>query len=325
MHRALLAACFLGLAAVTPVAAQEAEARQPSSGTTVGVWQPIMASGVATSDGCAATASDNAKADTPTLPPWEAVWGMVGADVFAAGPKVAPNGEKYHPSFTLDLDFNFWVFRSLGLYLFADIRFWNERPEYGVTNAKDSGLGFSKRQFDLVGGPAWNYFGPWELRLDAYTFNNLNRGSNFVTPVGLNDGFGFENRYYLSKEYAQLGHAGFDVARADFLSLGYYITKDMVGNDGKTFNPGLMLRAYLTYDLWDWPVYAYGDGTFICERSMQPKLLLFDLGLAARPFRCWPSLSALHNWEFRLGVENTADLDVGTVQNLWYGSMRLIF
>jgi hypothetical protein len=99
----------------------------------------------------------------------------------------------------------------------------------------------------------------------------------------------------------------------------------MVGNDGQTFNPGLMLRAYLTHDLGDWPAYAYGDVTFICERSLQPKLLLFDLGVAARPCGLWPALNAWRNWELRLGVESTADLQLGDVQNLWYFSVRLVF
>ena len=69
------------------------------------------------------------------------------------------------------------------------------------------------------------------------------------------------------------------------------------------FKPGLMLRAYLTYDLGDWPCYAFGDLTFISERSLHPRLLLIDTGLAARPFTSAPQ------WEFRLGAENTADSD----------------
>ena len=251
--------------------------------------------------------------------PWQTAWGLTGLRVIAQGPKIAPNGEEYHPSFSLDLNVNFWIWRSQRIYLFGDLRFWGERPENGVTNGRDGGLGFSKRQFDLSGGPAWNYAGAWEARVFGYSMNNLNRGENPVTPGGVNDGFGVENRYYLSPEYAKLGQTGFDVARATFLGVGYYPTKDMVGNDGQTFKPGLMLRAYLTYDLWNWPVYAFGDATLISERALQPKLLLFDVGLAARPFRSW------QQWEFRLGVENTADFQTGSVLNLWYGSLRFIF
>lgn len=258
--------------------------------------------------------------------PWETVWGDVGLRAVGAGPKEAPNGKEYHVSSSLDLDFNMWVWRNRGLYLWGDLRFWNERPEYGVTNVRDNSvLGFSKRQFDLEGGPAWNYWGPLEARLFGYTYNNLNRGVDLVKPNGFNDGFGLENRYYLTDEYARLGHSGFDVERADFLSIGYYLTKDMVGNDGQQFQPGLMLRAYLTHDLWDWPVYAYGDVTYLSERSMRPKLLLFDLGLAARPLSVWESLSAWRNWELRLGAENTADFQTRSVLNLWYAAIRVVF
>jgi hypothetical protein len=257
--------------------------------------------------------------DLAAAPPWQTAWGLAGLRVFAAGPKVAPNGEEYHPSFTLDLDLNLWIWRGAGIYLFGDIRFWCERPESGVTNGRDGGLGFSKRQFDLLGGPAWNYAGQWEARVWGYSLTNLNRGLDLVIPYGVNDGFAVENRYYLSQEYAKLGQTGFDVARADFVSIGWYPTKEMVGNDGQLFNPGLLLRAYLTCDLGDWPAYAFGDATFISERSLKPKLLLFDVGLAARP------LHSLQQWELRLGVENTADFETGGVLNLWYASVRFVF
>ena len=109
------------------------------------------------------------------------------------------------------------------------------------------------------------------------------------------------------------------MARASFLSVGYYPSKEMVGNDGQLFKPGLMLRAYLTCGLGDWPCYAFGDATFIGERFFHPKLLLFDVGVAARPFR------PCRQCEFRLGVENTADFRVGDVLNLWYASLRYVF
>jgi hypothetical protein len=80
-----------------------------------------------------------------------------------------------------------------------------------------------------------------------------------------------------------------------------------------------MLRAYLTWDLGDWPAYLFGDADFITERSVRPKLLLFDVGVAARPLRSW------RQWEFRLGVENTADLEKHDVLNLGYVSLRYVF
>jgi hypothetical protein len=306
-----------------PLAAQEAafpsSAALPNSpdGPVGPGAEPVLASEAP------ASTSDEVGCAEPL--PWETVWGLAGVHVFGAGPKEAPNSKKYHPFHSLDLDFNVWAWRSQGLYLFADARFWNEKPEYGVTNAQDTALGFSKRQFDLVFGPAWNYAGPWEARCYGYTLNNLNRGLDLVTPAGLNDGFGIENRYYLSGEYAKLGQSGYDMARADFLSIGYYLSKDMVGNDGQTFKPGLMLRAYLTHDLWNWPAYAFGDVSYVSKSSLHPKLLLYDVGLAARPFSVWESLSAWSNWEIRLGVENTADLQTGNVLNLWYASVRVVF
>jgi len=138
-------------------------------------------------------------------------------------------------------------------------------------------------------------------------------------PFGFTDGAALENRFYLSEEYARLGQPGFDVTRATFLSLGYYLTKDMVGNDGQWFKPGLLLRAYLTQGLWDWPVYAFGDVSYISERSLQPRLLLFDVGLAVRPVPC------CRQCEFRLGVESTADLHVHDMLSLWYASLRYVF
>jgi hypothetical protein len=323
MNRAVLAAWLFGLAVATPVAAREAEVRFGAGVPASPAGQADPVAGPVPASEAPASPSDEVGPAEP--PPWETAWGLAGVRVFAAGPREAPNGQKYHPFHSLDLDFNCWVWRSQGLYLFAEARFWNEKPEYGVTNARDPALGFSKREFDLVFGPAWNYAGRWEARCYGYTLNNLNRGLNLVTPAGLNDGFGMENRYYLSEEYAKLGRAGFDVARADFVSVGYYLTKDMVGNDGRMFEPGLMLRAYLTCDLWDWPAYAFGDVTYIGERSLRPKLLLYDVGVAVRPFSAWESLSAWRNWELRLGVENTADLQEADVQNLWYASVRVIF
>jgi hypothetical protein len=157
------------------------------------------------------------------------------------------------------------------------------------------------------------------LRGFGYTLNNLNRGNSPLTPSGINDGGGVENRYYLSSAYSKLGQTGFDVSRATFLSIGYLPTKEMVGNDGQLFKPGLFLRAYLTCDLWKLPCYAFADVSYVSEQSLQAKLLLFDLGLAARPFH------ACEQCEFRLGVESTADLQVDSLHELWYVSVRYLF
>src|SRR5262249_52743224 len=161
-----------------PVAAQEAEVEWEAPPIYLGGRAAPVAGPVRVPEVQASTTEKPAPAEPP---PWETVWGVAGIHLFAAGPRVAPNGHAYHPYHSLDLDFNIWVWRSQGLYLFSDARFWNEKPEYHVTNAKDTFLGFSKREFDMVFGPAWNYAGPWEARCFGYTFNNLNRGNNPVT------------------------------------------------------------------------------------------------------------------------------------------------
>jgi hypothetical protein len=264
-------------------------------------------------------ASNSNEVSPVNTAPWQTAWGLAGLRVIPAGPKVAPNGWQYHPNFSLDLNVNFWIWRSQGLYLFGDVRLWGERGEYGVTNGNDSWFGTSKREVDLSGGVAWNYAGPWEARAFGYSDNNLNRGVDPLRPTAFTDGFGLENRYYLSPEYAKLGQTGFDVARAPFLSIGYFPSKNMVGNNGQSFKPGLMLRAYLTCDLWDWPCYLFGDATYISERSFDSRLLLFDVGIAGRPF------SSCQQLEFRLGVENTADFRAHNVEDLWYVAVRYVF
>jgi hypothetical protein len=316
MHRAVVLAWLLGLLGAMPLAAQE-NALPESAPTDPPGGQLCPVPPIA-SAGAPGAASADEVVPAHALP-WQTVWGLGELRVIPDGSRVAPNGEEYHPNFTLDLDFNCWLWRSQGLYLFADIGLWGEKGEDGVTNGRDGWLGTSKREFDLTGGAAWNYLGPWEARAFGYTENNLNRGNSLVTPAGFCDGFGLENRYYLSPEYAKLGQTGFDVAKATFLSVGYLPSKTLEGNDGQSFNPGMTLRAYLTYDLWDWPCYAFGDATYISERSFEPKLLLFDVGFALRPFSCCRQV------EFRLGTENTADFQVGNVKNLWYVSVRYVF
>jgi hypothetical protein len=292
---------------------------QSGSGGTLGLAPPDQTDPVAGPAPACPNSTETA-ADGAAPIPWQTAWGLLGLRAMPTGLRVAPDGREYHPNFSLDLDLNGWVWRSRGIYLFFDTRLWGERSEYGVTNGQDSWYGTSKREIDLSGGAAWNYAGTWEARAFGYTNNNLNRGDNHVTPSGFTDGFGLENRYYLSPEYASLGQTGFDVTRADFLSVGYYPHRDMVGNDGQTFRPGLLLRAYLTCDLWDWPCYVYGDFQYIGDRhSFHPRLLLFDVGLAVRPFHAW------RQWELRLGSENIADVQVRKDFSIGYVSLAYIF
>jgi hypothetical protein len=310
----------LGAQEATPAKAEPTESPddvlRPVSGAIL-VSPNVVLTG---DDGSCATAPATAPATaSDTAPRWLPAWGVVGLRAIPAGPKVAANGELYHPNFSLDLNLNFWLWRTQGLYMFGDLRLWGQRGENGVTNARDGFLGTSKRELDFSGGAAWNYYGSWEARVFGYSQSNLNRGISPFAPAGFHDGSGLENRYYLSSEYARLGQTGFDVARATFLSIGYFPSKDMVGNDSLSFKPGLLLRAYLICDLWDLPCYVFGDLTYISERSMHPRLFLFDLGLAARPF------SRHQQWEFRFGADSTADFHTHSALNLWYVSARYIF
>ena len=71
-----------------------------------------------------------APTDPPPDPPAvrdTPVWGVAGFRAYALGEQVAPNGLEFHPLFDLDLDFNFWVWRSERVYLFADDVFWGQR------------------------------------------------------------------------------------------------------------------------------------------------------------------------------------------------------
>jgi len=127
---------------------------------------------------------------------WAEVWGFVEFRGAAVGSRVAPNGQPYDPLGSLDLDLNVGLLPDKKLYLFADSRFWLQEATPGVTNDKQGGFDFSKREYDITVGAAWNYAGPFELRVLGYSYNNLNRGSSPIQPTGYLDGVGVENRYY---------------------------------------------------------------------------------------------------------------------------------
>jgi hypothetical protein len=248
--------------------------------------------------------------------PW--VWGTAGIRGIYAGERMAPNGVLFEPVFSLDLSLNLWLWRYVGLYSFADMRFWGQEPGLGVTNP-DQKVDFSKREFDLNLGGAWNYYGPWEARFYAYSLNNLNRGYSYANPAGYNDGVALENRVYLSAAYSQLGTPAFDVARANYIGVGYMPTKTLVGSDGAEFKPSMFARAYLTCDLWPDICYVYGEGLFIAQRPIAPKLLTTDVGVAVRPF------SSQWRWEFRAGCENVWDMQLQNARPLGYISARFVY
>jgi hypothetical protein len=258
--------------------------------------------------------------EEPAPPRAVAVWGDAELRGYAFGDQVAPNGQEFKALFRLDLDFNFWVWQSQGVYLFGDTRFWGQRASPGVTNANQGAFDFSKREFDFTGGVAWNYCDRFEARAFAYSFNNLNRGSSLVKPTGYADGIGLENRLYLNEVYDALGTEDFDVSRATFLSAGFYPSKNMVDSHGNSFHPGPFARAVLTYDLLGEKCYLYGDFQFLGTRSFTPKRLDADAGVAVRPWdRQRPRL------EFRLGASETYDLQNRDPETNLYGSVRITY
>jgi hypothetical protein len=108
-----------------------------------------------------------------------------------------------------------------------------------------------------------------------------------------------------------------DVSRLSFISVGYYLTKSLVGGDGAEFHPGLFARGYATYDIPIVRSYVYGDVQFIAVRYAKPKLLELDAGFATRPF------SQLENLEFRVGNDVTVDVESNTTRDLVYGAVRI--
>jgi hypothetical protein len=241
------------------------------------------------------------------------VWGVVGGRLFASGNKMAPNGMVYKPFFTIDYDVEIGLIPRKRLYIFSIGSFWTQKATTGVTNPEQGALDFSKRQMDLLLGLAWNYWNYFEARVWAYSYNNLNRGMELDKPFGYNDGVVVENRYYIPKSNL------YDLPRLNFLSLGYYTSKDLTDANGVYFNPGLFARAYLTYEFVPRRFYVYADTELICRRTANPKLLFFDDGFAVRPIKC------LEGLEFRAGVFNTVDVQVDNVRTLLYFSMRFIF
>jgi hypothetical protein len=241
------------------------------------------------------------------------VWGVTGVRLFASGDKMAPNGVVYDPLFTYDFDLNIGLLPQKKLYVFSLGSFWTQKATSGVTNPKLGAVDFSKRQMDLTIGLAWNYWDYFEARVWAYSYNNLNRGMQLDKPFGYNDGVVVENRYYIPKSNL------FDLPRLNFLSIGYYTSKELTGADGVYFEPGLFLRAYLTYEFMPRQYYVYADTQMISQRAVSPRFLLFDDGFAARPFR------KLEGLEFRAGVYNTVDVRVDNVRTLLYLNVQVIF
>ena len=255
----------------------------------------------------------SAGAPGPPCPPAEAaagpprVWGVVGVTGYATGTREAPNGFAFDPLVKLDSDLNFGLLPNKRLYLFLQNGFWPQRTATAASGA-------SQRELDLDLGAAWNYFDSLELRVSAYSLNNLNRGTSPALPDGYKDGLAIENRYYFGPSDI------YDVGRLSFVGLGYYPTKALVGNDGQSFRPGLFAHGYVTQDLpTPFRSYLYGGAQLTAEDAATPRLVDLDLGIAFRPIADRQSL------EFRLGDSLTDDVRAHITRNLVYGAVRLGF
>jgi hypothetical protein len=249
-------------------------------------------------------------ADPPAQREFRMVWGILGIEG-DYGLRMAPNGLVYRSLFAMDTDVNIWLWPAQGLYLYEDSRLW--------MGSTQEGLNFTKREFDWEVGLAWNYYGPLEARIFGYADSNLNRGTSPQDPLGYLDGFGIENRLYLSSVYSALGTSDFDQAKATFLSIGYYPTKVLIGGDGLQFEPSLFARAYLTWDVVKDCCYLFGDVLFITEKPLTARLLESDTGVALRPFEKVPRL------EFRGGCQDVWDMRAGNARPIGYLRIRYIF
>ena len=144
---------------------------------------------------------ENSVEDGPVRNAIPMVWGGVGARIIPVGQKMAPNGVGFDPLFSLDLELNIALCHDRSVYLFSATRFWGQKAAPNITNSSQGPFDFSKREFDLTVGAAWNYWRTLEIRGFVYSYNNLNRGRNdsefsASRPYGYNDGGAVEHRWY---------------------------------------------------------------------------------------------------------------------------------
>jgi hypothetical protein len=241
--------------------------------------------------------------------PNQRTWGYAGGRFIFNGEKTAPNGALYHPYFSLDLNFNFALTRDRRFYGYFDTRFWAQSNQDKVAQ---SSIDFSKRQFDLHPGLAWNFYGRMEARVFAYSFNNLNRGNSLTQPFGFNDGVAVEGRYYFAG-------TDFDTGIYNFLSVGYYLSKEMIGNDGNLWQPGGYLRWTYNIPLWQQRIYLFTIGEFITEKPFDAKWVWLDTGLSCRPIKRYPM------FDLRVGNESNIDIINSKTRMMWYVGGRFAF
>lgn len=233
------------------------------------------------------------------------VWGGVGFKAIPTGTKMGPNGVEFDPVFTLEMELNIALCESREVYIFTQSRFWGQKAAPGITNASQGNFDFSKREFDLSGGLAWNYWRTMEARVFAYSYNNLNRGYSLSAPYGYKDGVGISNRYYY------LGN--------NFFGAGYLPTKELIGNNGEPFKPSWFLENSIWVPIYGPRYQGYWGTSLIGQRSGDARLFYNDLGVSAACFKKLPTL------EFRTGTEITTDLVAGNTLAFYYLGLYVPF
>ncbi len=242
-------------------------------------------------------------------------WGVVGLPIYWAGTRMAPNGVAFTPIFDASGDLNLGLMPNRELYLFGDASFWGQHAAPGITNAGQGGFDFSKREVDTELGLAWNYYGTLEFRPSLYALDNISRGLVPNSASGGKDGVKLEERYILPSADP------YDVARLNFLSIGYIPAGTLIGENGAAFHPGAVARAHLTQDLpfLPWTSYLFGDVQVTAASVATPRLVDADIGLATRPFRNLP------NMEFRIGSRLGDDLRADLLRGQAYAAVRVLF
>ncbi len=244
---------------------------------------------------------------------WPEVWGELGLQGYASGKRMAPNGVEFEPIFLSDCDFNLGLLPRKKLYVFLETGFWAQRASAGITNKNQGAYDFSKREFDINAGLAWNVFDKVELRVSGDARNNLNRGTSKTEPSGNEAGGQIEARYYFGSTNI------YDVGRLSFVGIGYTPSRSLVGGEGFEFRAGVFAQVYGTYIIPALRSYLYGRARLIEQELDTLRLITFDAGIATRPF------SSVQSLEFRVGNELTADIKADATRDLIYGAIRAYY
>lgn len=237
------------------------------------------------------------------------IWGYLDFRIMD-GDKIGPNGLEYNPCFSFDFNFNFAITGDRSLYAFLDSRFWASKSEWNIFRSNSE---VGARQIDFYPGLAWNFWDRFEGRLYGYSFNNLNRGAPRPSLEGMRDGVAIEGRYYFAG-------TEFDQAIYNYLSVGYYMSNDMVDNLGNLWEPSAYLRWSYNVPLFEQRFYFYTIGELIAQRNPTgAKWLWLDTGISFRPIPHLPLL------DFRFGNEANIDIDNNKSLLMWYVGARFAF